>query len=240
MTDNRGVSEVLGFVLMFAMIVASIGVLYGVGFGTLDDMQFHEQTNSGERALEAVAVGLEDIERDRGPNRAMDVNLGGRELAVTDGPRIEVGVDGEGVVFNDTVGALEYGPDEETTIAYSSGGVFRMQDDVGLLVREPRFRCGEDRAIVSLITLEGPAEPAFSGGAVRIVAEQQNVDISRLHNDPAENGDVTVSVDGETAMTDGWDRFFEDTHEDWDDEPPNCNAETVIVRETAVELDFVD
>jgi hypothetical protein len=61
--DDRAVSEVLSFVLVFGIILASVAVLSMTGFQAMQDSQRGEQLRNGERAMEALADNVNDVLR---------------------------------------------------------------------------------------------------------------------------------------------------------------------------------
>lgn len=236
MTGDRAVSEVLGFILVFAVIVSSIGIVYGLGFPAVDEYRYGEQSNSAERAFEALAVGIDDLQRDRGPNRAMDINLGDRSLSIDHGPTLNVTAGGEHATAS---GTLVYGDGEQTEIAYASGAVIR-EDDVSYVVREPRFRCADEHAMVSLVSLDGPSASISTPESIRIVAEQQNVREDRLAIDA--DGDVNVTIE-DPRYEDAWERYFED-HDDWEwdegERTATCpGVDRALIRVTEIELEYL-
>lgn len=237
---NRAVSEVIAFVLVFAIVITSIGLLYTVGFGSLNQLQQTEQDDSGEAAMRAMAVALDDVQAGRGAVRSAELRLGERTITVDDSTELSVSVDG-GTSWDTASGAFVYtGGDSE--IVYQSGAVIRSQgDDAQLVQRGPRFRCAEDHAVVSLVDLTQAESGAYSsGGRVRIRAEQQN---SRAQQVVAQapSGGVTVDFGSSNYVT-AWERYFED--EGWNIGPSgttaecDSNSEGVYVRMTELEFEY--
>lgn len=243
---DRAVSDVIAFVLVFSVIITSVALVYGFGFGAIADLQETEQSHSGERAFQALAVGIEDVQRDRGPNRAMDIDSAGRSLLLHDEPTINVTIDtGSETEYVTASGALVYGEGQDTEIAYASGAVIR-QDETGLLTRDPSFRCLDERATISLIDFSGDEGVRSPTGTIRVIAEQQNTDESRLAFGPEEVDEINVTVEN-PRYEGAWVRYFE---ENWDDAEVTADghvrgtcdvdgSERSVVRVIEIDLEFV-
>jgi len=76
-SDERGVSDVVGYVLIFSLIVATVGVVTTVGFSTLEDRQDAERVNNVERAFDVFANNMENVYRDGAPSRGDGDAAGG-------------------------------------------------------------------------------------------------------------------------------------------------------------------
>jgi hypothetical protein len=79
MTD-RAVSDVIGYVLVFSLIIATVGIVTAVGFSTIEDRQRDERINNVERAFDVFAANVEDVYRGGAPSRATEIRLSGGTL----------------------------------------------------------------------------------------------------------------------------------------------------------------
>ncbi len=233
--DRRGVSEALGFVLLFSIIVTGIGVVYVFGVPAIDDLRTNQQTESATTALQAVAVGLDSIQRGDSPTRSMDIALGGRTLGVQSGTELIVSSNNTTPLIID--GALVYGAGQSTEIAYHGGAVLRQDGSNSVLRREPTMRCTNDRVIVSVVEITGPSQPAVSAGSVRIIAERQSVETHLIDDE-----DVTITANGTYA--DGWESYFDRLEDEsawnYEDGRLRCTSGTGTVRVTRIDLSFVE
>ncbi len=233
--DRRGVSEALGFVLLFSIIVTGIGVVYVFGVPAIDDLRTNQQTESATTALQAVAVGLDSIQRGDSPTRSMDVALGGRTLGVQSGTTLTVQNESQRLLTVD--GALVYGAGRPTEIVYHGGAVLRQDGPDGVVRREPALRCANDPVIVSLVEVTGPSQPTVSTGSVRIIAERQSVETYLVDDE-----DVTITVNGTYA--DGWESYFDRLEDEsawnYEDGRLRCPSGTGTIRVTRIDLAFVE
>ena len=231
MWDDRAVSEVVGFILVFAIIIGSVGILYVTGFGAMEDFQQSEQSQNAERAMEALAENFDDIQRNDGVRyRAGELNLRGGNLETTDdGTRIIIENGSDGTLFNDTVGSLTY-DHEGTTIVYQGGAIIRDDPSGERIARPPPMACtdaNEPRAVISLLVIDDDSSDVSitSASSQEVTASKEDVEVYRT----GEN--ISVSVDG-GPYEERWNDAFEASGLD------DCGGDaTSIVRITTISLE---
>ncbi|MFB9806522.1 hypothetical protein ACFFQF_15195 [Haladaptatus pallidirubidus] len=165
--STRAQTETLGVVLLLMITLAGTGLIVALGSSVLDDSKRAAELDSAEHAMtqldskaSLVGIGETDIQR---------VNLGvgndGQPLTRTqDGwMRVEVDPDdGAAVeVMNQTLGAVVYRNDQ-TTIAYQGGGVWRRTGEGSTMVSPPEFHYRETTLTLPLIIVGG------DGGSPRV------------------------------------------------------------------------
>lgn len=151
--DNRGVSEVLAFVLVFGIILTSVAILSMTGFQAMDSYQENEQQRNADRAMQTLADNFNDVLRYDGlEERYGELTVRGGTVTVDGdgGPDLAIDV-GNGDEFEHlensddsiTLGSLTYESGSET-ISYEGGAVTRKMDSGGgLVVSDPQFRYNE-------------------------------------------------------------------------------------------------
>lgn len=256
--DQRAVSDVIAFVLVFSIIITSVGFVYAVGFGALNDLQEGEQEANAERSMSALAVAMEDILRERSGDRAADISLGGETMAVEEEYQLEVTAEeSSGSTTSETVdGALVYGVGSDTQIVYMAGAVIRVDPDGAVVTRGPSFTCrndgGRSRALVTAPSIvDADNEGGLSSdGSIRVEAEISNRLSSTLAYTSAGEDDVeeirvdvtdAPSSDLETRIADAWDRWF-DQQEGWDNSGTcefGSNDGTVFVRNAEIDISYI-
>ena len=201
---DRGVSETIGFVLVFALITSTIAVTFTVGLGGLEDAQLAERDNNVERAFDVLHDNFNDLSRDGVPSRATELRLGGGELAFDDESEFRL----NGTGFESQViegGSLTYHGAGDTRIVYENGAVFRMNGDNGVMIREPDLLVGET-VVYSLFGLDGPAEPVSGDRTVLVVGERTDREVAADDRTPADN--VTLDINSTQATV--WERYYRD------------------------------
>lgn len=244
--DERAVSDVLAFIIVFSIIITSVALVYGTGFSSLDQVRSGEQKMNAERAMEALAYSMNDIVTGSANSRSGSLNLGGGLLQVDDSTRVEVVVENSSgtQVFTDdrTTRSFAYTLGT-TTVAYENGAVLRSDRDASVDVQRASMTCTDDLAIVSLVVVRpGPDTNALdSQGSVEITMEEVDTKLLYTDQNGASSNDVTVEMTG-TQFDNGWDQSMDSSGWDVDtgaSEEYNCeNVENVVVRVTVIEIRF--
>jgi len=159
---DRGVSDLVAFILMFAIIITGVGIVSLGAFDNLTEFSDREQIDSGERGMAATAAAIDDIHRQGDTRRTFSLALGGgsvflnetyASLSISDGAPNSDQFNSrfDDVAINATEHRFDRNP-EDITVLYEGGGVFRSP---GYGARyEPSITCGDGVAIVSLVSLE--------------------------------------------------------------------------------------
>ena len=212
MTD-RGVSEVLGYVLVFALVTGIIGVVFATGFSGLGGAQHEEQVQNIERAFDVLADNIDDLSGGDAPSRATEVKLAGGSIST--GEAVTVLVEAENtsdsadnVSHSVQVEPIVYEDGDGTSIVYTTGAVLRAESSGAVMLRDPRWVVRPDRSVLPLLNTGGSGGGAAGDGAVLVVAQRQ----SRSLGDPlvAEGGaTVRVNVTVTSTRAEAWKRYFE-------------------------------
>lgn len=241
--DDRGVSEVVAFILVFAIIFGSVGLLYSAGFQSMNDYQESEQLTNAERAMDAYTENVNDVMRYDGVNqRTGELSLrGGTITTGGDGTELVVspGFDGND---DETVslGQFKY-HDGDEVIAYEGGGLVRASDGGSLLLKQPQLACrdgggsGDGTAVISLVTVTGDERSIQTTGGLGVTMSVEDRR-SEVISDP---GEVSISVE-DTSYEGAWESALDNEGWEWDDEEEKgtCDADRVALTIVEVEVDY--
>jgi hypothetical protein len=239
--DGRGVSEVVGFVLAFAVILTSVAIVYTAGFGTLVDIRETEQVRGAERAFDALDGNVEDLRSGRAPAVGGTIDLADGNLSLAAGSELRVEVVAAGVDTTLPTRALAY-RNGRSRVDYENGVVFRS-DPGGTVARDgPPLRCAPDAAVVSVLTLRQDRGGTYAGDTRLQVTVHRNR--TRLvyprTRAPGPTTDVNVTVQSRNG--EAWRRLLE-TESAWrdpdDDGTFTCpDVSEVYVRQVVVDVRF--
>lgn len=170
---DRGQSELLGYLNVFAIVVFAVGVVLATGFTGLQDARDFERTNNAERGLVVLADNVDEVAVDGVPSRATELDLDGASLSRGEPVTITVSGEAVGDPTNDfshtyTYEPLVYDPGTRETLVYSNGAVVRDGDDGAAVVRGPPAVLTDDRLFLPVIrtTVRGQTSLARSGTAL--------------------------------------------------------------------------
>ena len=264
--DDRAVSEVVAFVLVFAIILGSVGILYSTGFQAMDDYQENEQLVNAERAMDALADNFNDVIRYSGINqRYGELSLRDGTVRSSDsGTKLNITIEKDGenksIADRDKANFSQYYTTGETLdlgkfaytsdgdrIAYEGGGLVRGDDseEWSLVRKQPQIMCSDDReaAVISLVTISADdrSVQSSSGLGVTMSVESRS---SAVYTDEVDS--VSIAIDeGDTAYDDAWDSILDtegswtDTADESDQIKRTCSdLERVVVTIVEVDLEY--
>lgn len=247
MTD-RGVSETLGFVLVFAIITGTIAIVYATGITGLKDAQQDEKVENVGRAFDVLADNLEDIHRQGASSRATEMRLAGGTLHT--GKAVSIRVRAERSTnssINDTYAAtlepIVYEDADGTKFVYESGAVVREEDEGAAMLSPPEWIVGPNRTVVPLVNTYGSGSGIAGEGTALVVAKRATSTLSGPFN--GGGGTVIVNVTVTSPRAGAWKSFFEDQgYVAVDPDPADGNVtysfetEELFVARTGVEVTF--
>ncbi|WP_126662970.1 DUF7289 family protein [Haloterrigena salifodinae] len=251
--DDRGISEVVAFILTFAIILGSVGLLYTTAFGAMMDYQENEQETNAVRAMDSLTDNFNDVLRSNGVNQrygelslrdgrittgnggtALNISINGSDPIGTDGSDQRFAGYGDGVTAELGEFAYESG---DGTVAYEGGGLVRGDETGSVVLREPQLRCNPDQntAIISLVAVsaEDRSVQASSGLGVAMTVEDRS---SKVYTG-VEN--VTIEREDDGAYENAWN----DILSGWSEDDGGCgdfdgNDGRVVVTIVEVDIDY--
>jgi len=209
--DRRAVSETLGYILVFSIIVTTISTVSVVGFTGLEDRQAAEEITNVERALDVLRDNFADLQRYEDPSRATEVRLASGTLGTGESVRITVGQwDGGGFVTdrqtNVSFEPLVYRSDR-SRVVYEAGVVFRSDDGRTIARSSTPFVDGDERAVMPVVATHPGGETTAVGGerTVLVVGQRAPRGIKKsVFNSTVAGDDLRLRINSSRA--DGWAR----------------------------------
>ncbi|KAB1196619.1 MULTISPECIES: hypothetical protein [Haloferax] len=211
MVDRRAVSDTLGFIFVFALVLSTVGVVTAVGMGGLQDTRDVERLNNAERAFDILDDNMEDIAVRGAPSRATEIKLA--DSALSFGTPVSMTVEWEqsGVVDNATVTTrpLVYTSElSDERLVYAFGAVFRGTDDAMTIVRHPAFVLTNDSVVVSAVSTRRSSSSAnaVGGSGTYLVRAEMTDSGPKYRGIASDTGtyDVTVNVTSTESRTELW------------------------------------
>ena len=246
-STDRGVSEVISFVLTFSMITMMIGLLYSGGTVTMQQLQTGNQIQNAEGVFFVVADSFNELQEGQAPRRAGSLDLDvGASLAIENRSSVNVTVNGPGYTRTIPTRSLVYRLDDRK-VTYETGAVFRTNDDDSVLIGEPSgIFCSPESnsSVVSVVTLVQGGSGSVASGTVTITGIQQSNRLiypnERQPGAAVEN--VTINVTSTPARDEVWEEYLRES-DGWVDDDGDgtfaCeSADHVFVRHTVIKVQF--
>jgi len=210
MTD-RAVSETLGFVIIFSLVLLTATVASVGGVQSLQDTQQFQQVENTERAFEIMAANMADIHEDGAPSRATEITIAQGSLRFGDTTTLNVTVEDGASTSNRTydIAPIVYESASDRQLVYAGGAVFRTDGDDGVVVQDPPLKFENDRVLASVVATTA-SNPGRSVGSTTVLvrAESTRANVSLSDRDGTYD-DVWVNVTSERAHL--WQDFLERT-----------------------------
>jgi hypothetical protein len=241
---DRGVSDVLGFVLTVGLILTAATTAYVVGVDELNDVKQFEQQQGTSRSVELAADTFAEIYRGDAPRRAVEFDVSDRTLAV-EASSITIGVEDGSFDELDSrtydTGALSL--DTGGTVAsFESGLVAERFEKTALDRRRPPIVCNDATTTLTVVELEGDA--SYSGGSVVVDATHDAAGSGLEELSHTDTEWVVIDV-SDSVNRDAWGRSLEASGWTSSDSEPAldageyaCSTDTVLVRHVVFDLQF--
>ena len=202
---KRGQSELLGFLLIFAVVVLTIALVGVTGFVGLDGAQDYQRTANAEQAFTALADNVDDVVRRGAPSRTTEVRIADASLSFEEA-NTTIAIDGENgteTVVVETA-PLVYDSGTDTSLTYRDGAVIRQDGEDSVMLREPSFLLTDGLVVLPVAELSPDGAGAIGGtrdvdvrtrsGGTEVLAAGETVD------------SVTVALT--TPHADVWAAYF--------------------------------
>lgn len=170
---RRGQSEVVGFVLIFGLVVLAISLVGVTAFTGLDNAQEFQETTSAEQAFLVLAENIDDTTREGAPSRETEIGLSDASLSLEATEQINVTVDGETTSIETQ--PIVYHSSDDTSISYHSGLLVRDDGGSALSFREPKFVLTSETVVLPIVSTSTTDDRTIAGtSAVQVVTRRND------------------------------------------------------------------
>lgn len=229
--SDRGVSDVVGFVLVFALITSTVAIVYTFGFTGLENAREEERFSNAERVFDILADNVADMRRRGAPSRATEIKLSDATLSYGEETSLTVEVTNmpsSTPTYSTNLEPLVYTTaDSPVRLVYENGAVFRERRNAGgvLLDRTGtvfRNDGGTKTAVVPFVQTRQTGSTGVGGSStVRIRTKATGSEVlATLHtpadadSDPDSDGTdeyaVTYTVETTPNRAPLWETHLED------------------------------
>jgi hypothetical protein len=249
------VSDVVGYVLAFAVILASVGLVSTFGINALETVRENQQENNAEGAFDVMAENFDEIEQNLAPSRTAEVDLHDGRMSVQNVTEFAIRVEHDQTKdFVERVHPkrIVLQPDltSQNIITYVNGATIRGQNGTqqGVIQNNPQMVCNGEQVVVSMVTLNTSEDRQLGGGTVRITGTEKDTRLIYPVNRTGQNSSTNVSDDFEIRINGGFERAWrkalvQSDEQNWErgtgDTIVCPDPKRVFVRETVITVTFV-
>ena len=203
--QDAAVSETIGFILMFAIVVISMSFVYVMGYPVLQSNMDSSIFESSEQNFIVLQSNMKMVAFDHVPVKNMKMKLYSSSLATTNESQISIQYDTN--IVHHYPGGIEYYKDDNLLL-YENGAIFKRYHPRGeVMVSEPRIYSSTMNNVnittIGLIMVDGNS--GIGGSSIVNVNMQHNIS-SLIRTDDTVN--VTLSMNSSFASL--WKDYLED------------------------------
>ncbi len=164
--DDRGVTEVVGVILLVGVVVAGAAGILVVSSSLQEDITDQQRMESAEVSMTELDTRMESIanRNDGDPRREFQVtDRGGESVSISEGDEMRIRVVGESVCTTRLeLDALRYDLGDPGSLTYQAGGVWKTTPAGTTMVSPPDVRFRDGTLDVSLVDLRGNVDDEFT------------------------------------------------------------------------------
>ncbi|NHN41217.1 VWA domain-containing protein [Halorubellus sp. JP-L1] len=158
---DRGVSELVGVVVLFGIVVAGSAMIFVSGTAVTDDVRAEGRVDAAETAFVQMDSSVQSLAQNRGSSREA-VSIGTvdpNRAEVRDTGRIQVQINEESAcTATMDLSAIEYRDEGGTTIAYEGGAVWKRTDAGVVAQKPPEFGYQDGSLQLEVVRIDGSVE----------------------------------------------------------------------------------
>jgi type II secretory pathway pseudopilin PulG len=214
--SESAVSEVIGFIMIFSIVILAISAIYAVGYPTIQSSKENAQFQNMEQSFMVLQSNINTVAFGQAPVRTLKTSLGGGSLTVyPDAGWSKINISTTtGYSCKVNIGAIEYEKNGRS-IAYEGGGVWeKYPAGSAITVSEPRIFVHGDNgnrtvsvSIINISSENGISSVGGEGAASVVVRFKRSS--SPYINSTSSPYPVTITVTSDYA--DAWERYFNET-----------------------------
>lgn len=194
-TTSRGVSEVMGYALIFGVILIISTTATTIGFGHIDTQQKQEQISTIQNGFEIFDSDIETIQTHKDPKKQTPLNIQSGSIGYGNQTTITLGEwDGSSFTSESTTVEsthISYQADR-AEIIYDSGLVFNNDRNGGILTQtKTNAVIGSEKAIIPIVVINPTNSDIAISPTGEIILESNHI------SDTETIEDRTVTTDGD-------------------------------------------
>ena len=226
--DKKGVSEVIGYLLTFGIVVAVVAVIYASGMPVVEDTQDKSAFQSMETSFVTLQGHTKKVAFGQSPLRTMKFNLIKGSIGANDNAgNITVTTD-EGGPYTFQFGNIEYTIGTRKVV-YELGAVIESTPGGNIIISDPPIfftnYSGNKNVFISVINVSGDFSAGGGMAEMQIGGPGGLYNVTRdtqVYNSSSPVNNLYINVTGDYSVA--WTRYLNDEFGGF---PISCNLTLV-------------
>jgi len=212
--NEEGVSEAIGFIIIFGLVLTGITMITLYGYPMLMQQQSNADVRNMEQTMVVLQNDIKSLCYKNVPYKETSLQVSGGSLAAvnTSVTTQSFTITGNALPETFSPGMLVYDSDnQDATIALESGAVIRAQAGGSSMLAEPRwyFDDASDTLVINLIALNTTGTMARSGmGGVRLKLDSS---VTLMDEDGPLTVQVVYTPDAANNFSKAWENYLTGT-----------------------------
>jgi hypothetical protein len=163
--NDAAVSETVGYILMFSIVILSMSFIYTMGYPVLQKNIEASVFENAEQSFIVLQSHMKRVAFDQAPVKIMKIKLHSSTISTGNGSSIVISYDNNS--FSYDTGKIEFSKDEKL-LTYENGGVWKQNSPSEIMmVSQPPIYTGRVNNIntttIGLVSINGHRSTAGSG-----------------------------------------------------------------------------
>ena len=225
--DKKGVSEVIGYLLTFGIVVAVVAVIYASGMPIVDETKDKSAFQSMETSFMTLQGHTKKVAFGQSPLRTMKFNLIKGSIGTNDNAGIiNVTIVG-GPSYSFPFGNIEYTIGTRKVV-YELGAVIESTPGGNIIISDPPIFNSSGDVFISVMNVSGGFSAGGGMAEMHIGGSGGLYNVTRdthVYNSSDSVTNLTISINSSPYTQAAWDRYLND--EFGGSHIPNCNLTLV-------------
>jgi hypothetical protein len=205
--NEEAVSEVIGFIYIFAIVILSMSIVFVIGYPMLQSSMDESIFESTQQSFIVLQSNMKMVGFDQVPVKSMKIQLNGAMLSVVQNSNLTIYADGETLEdVSGPIGEIEYQKNNKA-LTFENGGVWKKYPDGNIMVSIPRIYTGNEYGAnftsIGIVSVYGDSSTGGQGIAV----------LNMKHNESSiykNSSQVNVTLKINSSYADAWRKYLED------------------------------
>lgn len=214
--NNAGVSETLGSILVFGIVISGIALILLFGMNILDDSKEISNFQNVEQGFKLIQSDIKRAALEQMPVKLTRIHIDSGTFSKDPAKTITITYHGKDVGghwcnYNDVpVGEITYQPAGlQNKISIENGGLWKTESGYDYVKSSPRIFMDSDGVlVVNVIRLDCAAEKFSGAGTINLLMKDSGSQVLTYYREDENLDQVTIDV--QTSYPVAWSTAFQD------------------------------